>query len=366
MKNPITWWNDHVIEAVRKQYKYSLLIYARRHRYEQTKGGLFLPVGIVMWIVLPMIGAASGYPWLDFTTSSFIFLGVVLLPWVAGFWEQYKLKPKLTLTMKVIPDDPEETRPKRLTLRGVWFGSPMQSKEDLIDFMKGLRVTMTNKAVVKSFAKLRSRSPKVIDADAENLIQMAREENMRLWPMHAIGDEVPSLVMFPDVPEHILRPREERVGLSYGFGKVRHAEMTVLECHPIKTSIEVNKTIIDVEYALFAPFITQHDLDTWIENAHWFVPTRAEESVATYTKQQVDTTKNATTFGVLQLERDTARLGLKSIKVDKTDSSMAAKSSDDALSKLRQKPKTNRDYLYYLGCFLLGVAMTVLYLHPWG
>lgn len=366
MKNPITWWNERVVRAVQKRYKYSLVTYARRHRYEQTKGGLFLPIGVVLWIVLPIIGAASGYYWLDFTASSFIFLGVVFMPWVAGFWEMYKLKPKLTLTMNIIPDDPENTYPKRLTLRGVEFGSPMQSKEELVDFMKGQNARMTSKAAIKTFKSLRTKSPTVLDADAENLLRQAKENNTRLYPMYAIGDEVPSLVMFANTPEAVLRPRQERVGLSYGFGKVRHATITALECRPIKTTVQVKEKMVDVEFALFAPFITQHDFDVWLENGSWFVPNRVTQEVATWVKQNADVTKNATTFGVLEMQRDTARTGIRAIKVDNRDTSMQAKSSEDYLTKLRQRPKKRADYVQSFLYFALGVIVTVLYFHPWG
>lgn len=294
--NPVSWFTGRPVEKLKKKGRYSLYLYAKRHKEAKKKDDILFYVGIISWLVLPIIGAIYGIPWLNTNTSVYVFLLFAIFPIFLGFWEEIQLAKKLTVTLKVITVDPENNYPITMILRGVDWGSPLSTPEKLLDVIK------------KIGAKLKTPIGMTLEK-AKELIAQADEKGMKLHYMMTKEDDIPALVMFPDVPDKVLKPREERVRLSYGYGKVRHATMYVLECAPISTSITFKDTIIDVEYPLFIPFFTQLDIDNWLADGNWFVPSRVLEEVASYVKRNVDNSSNARTFTTLKKERDSAEQG---------------------------------------------------------
>lgn len=295
-------WDNHVVGKIRDQYKYSLLGYARKHSSTDEKDDKFIIISVVGYFGCLLLGAYYRAAWL--TLLAFVFLiGGLMLPFGASYYEQWKLKPKLTLTAKIIADDPEETRPITLRLEGVWFGARMDTPEDLIQFMSKRNGHLTHAFVSEK------------NGTAAQLIQDTKEKNMGLYPMYVRDDPVPTLVTSPGDPEAILRPREEPVRLGYGVGRLRHATAYLLECKPVSTSIRAKSKILDVQYALFALFITQTDIDNWLKNSSWHVPTRLVEDVAIYVKQHVDLAKNASYFEILEKQRDDASNGRKKLQL---------------------------------------------------
>jgi hypothetical protein len=303
--NPIAmlkgWRDDRAIGKIRDQYKYSLRAYAKRHSSTDEKDDKFIILGILGYFGTLILSAYLQLDWLAMASFG-VLLCALLLPFIASYYEQWVLKSKLTLTMKVVPNDAEETRPVTIRLEGVEWGAAIDTPEELIEFIQAENGHLTHAFTAPN-------------GEAEQVLTEVLDNRMSLYPMKARGDPVPTLIQFPDDPEAELRPREEKVRLGYGLGKLRHATLTVLECEPVKTSIKAKSKIIDVEFALFSPLVTQKAIDNWLSKASWHVPTRVVENVATYVKQKVDISKNASYFAILEKQRDDAIRGREKLQL---------------------------------------------------
>ncbi len=354
------WWNTRQVNKVRDQYKYNLMIYGNKHLYEKSSEDAFLIGGLIIYVALPIIAAYTGYYWLG-DLAIFAFIAAVMFPFLASFWEQYNLAKKLTLTLNVVPDNPENTRPVRLRLQGVEFDAPMQSKKELGEYLLTKNAHLVHHISLRHLRReSKVEKTSVQDDESTRVEQLAKDKSMRLYPMRAKGDDVPSMVLFPDDPEKMLRARQEKVRLSFGIGAVRHATVYACECRPIRTSIEVKGKIIDVEYALFAPFFTQHDLDQWLETAEWFVPSRVAQEVATYVKQQADMTKNAAFFGTLEKQRDDASAAYDRLLLHQQFSDIQADVEGDVLQKFRPK-RDRQELLGAIIAFAVGLMAGMLF-----
>lgn len=313
--NPISaisgWRDNRAVDKIRDQHKYSLRAYAKRHSSTKEKDDKFIIFGVLGYFITLMLAGYLQLDWL-FLASFPVLLSALMLPFGMSYYEQWVLKSKLTMTVKIVPNDPEETRPITIRLEGVEFGAPMKTPEDLMKF-----VHENNGHLTHAFtSKENGEAKRVMDE------MKAKDEEMLLYPMMTRGDPVPTLIQFPDDPEAILRPREENVRLGYGLGQLRHATITVLECDPVKTSIKARDKIIDVEYALFSPIVTQSAIDNWLSDSSWHVPTRVSQEVATYVKQNVDTTKNASYFTILEKQRDDAIRGREKLQLQNKNEQM--------------------------------------------
>jgi len=306
------WWDNRAVNKIRNQHKYSLLAYINRHDYTKEKDDLFVVLAVIGWFGCILIGGYTGQTWISMMSFVVLF-GGLFWPFVMGFIEEWQLSKKLTLTQKIIPNNPEETRPFTVRLEGVEFGAPMQTPEELVTFLSKKNATVVkaiyNKRVTSCFGRIHPKNINAsfdkdkASAEAKRVMDEANKQNMKLYPMQAKGDPVPTLILFPEDPEAILRPRVEHVRMGYKVSDMKHATVYVLECEPVKTSIEAKNKIIDVEFALFAPIVTQKGIDDWLVESKWHIPTRIVQEVATYVKQNVDNSKNARAFETLEREK---------------------------------------------------------------
>ena len=350
--NPISmisgWRDERAVGKIRDQFKYSLRAYAKRHSATKEKDDKFIIIGIVGYFLSLLLSAYLRLEWL-YMASMGILIGALMLPFLASYYEQWVLKSKLTLTMKVVPNDPEETRPITIRLEGVQFGAPIKTPEDLMEFVHSKKGHLTH-----SFTSKKNGEAEKVMAEAKK-----RDKKMCLYPMMTRGDPVPTLVQFPGDPEAELRPREEKVRLGYGLGKLRHATITVLECDPVKTSIRAKNKIIDVEFALFSPIVTQNAIDKWLSDSSWHVPTRVSEAVATYVKQKVDNTKNASYFTILEKQRDDAIRGREKLQLQNKNEQMNADLDGEMMRGYKKTPGmyTMSDmFMWLIVAFVAGAA----------
>jgi len=343
----VIWWNNRKIQKIRDQYKYSLEAYANKHNTDNASDNIWLIIGLGAYvgtlIVSPLVGMSGD---LSFYMSMGVLVFALFAPILAGFYEAYQLAKKLTLTLKVVPDNPEESRPFSLRLMGVEFGAPMKSKDELVTFLKNNHADLS-----MEFSTLEQLSEDVLK-EAENI-------DMSVYPMMAKGDAVPSLTMFPDDPEKILRARVERVRLTYDWGKVRHATLYAFECKPVRTSIKALNKIIDVEYALFIPFFSQSDIDSIISKSRWHIPTRVQQEIATYVKQQADMTKNAAFFGTLEKQRDDAAAAYDRLVLHQQFTDIQKDVEGDVLSRFKAK-KAYAEMGTMIIVFILGLVFGLL------
>lgn len=345
-------WDSRAIGKIRDQYKISLQVYANRHSATKEKDDKFIIIGVLGYFGCLLISAWQHIAWL--TPASFgVLIGSLMLPFAASYYEQWQLKSKLTLTSKIVADDPEETRPITIRLEGVWFGAPIETPENLIKFMQSKNGHLTHAFVDEK------------NGEAAKVIQNVKEKDMKLYPMYAKGDDVPTLVMSPGDPEALVRAREEPVRLGYGLSKLRHATVYFLECKPINTSIRAKHKILDVQYMLLALFITQSDIDTWLTKSAWHVPTRLVQEVAVYVKQNVDTTKTASYFELLEKQRDDAIKGREKLQLMNTNEQMN-NDLDGQLMKGYRSPKGmytfNDMVMWLIVAFIAGFAIAYLLL----
>ncbi len=353
--NPMTWitkWrDDRAVSKIRDQYKYSLRAYAKRHSPTAEKDDKFIFFGIGGYFIALLAGAYLQMPWISFM-SFFLLFSALLFPMAMSYYEQWVLKSKLTLTLKVIPNDPEKTRPITVRLEGVEFGAPIETPQKLMEYVHAQKGHLTHAFTSQE------------DGEAKKIMD-ALDKNMRLYPMLTRNDPIPSFISFPEDPDAILRPREEKVRLGYGLGKLRHATMIALECNPIKTSIKAKDKIIDVELALFSPIITQKALDTFLSDSSWHIPTRIGEAVATYVKQEVDTTKNASYFTILEKQRDDAIRGREKLQLQNKTEQMNADLDGDMMSGYKKTPGLytfNDIVLWLVAAFLAGGAIVYMFM----
>jgi len=341
------WRKSRKIANAREQYRYSLLKYANRHKPDRSSEDAFLIGGLILYIALPVIGVMTGQAWLG-VVAVFAFMGAVLLPFGASALESYRLAKKTTITMNVVRDNPEDKRPLRIRLQGVEWGAKMETDDELLSYLQQRNGFLSHAVVAK-------------DGEAAKLIQKARNAQMGLYPMMAKGDKVPSLVMLPDAPEKMIHAQEERVRLDFGVGKVRHATIYALEGKPIKTSINIEESIVDVEYAVFLPFFTQEDLEQWLSSGHWFIPTPIARSVAEYTKKKTDDQRNASTFATLEKERDDASAAYRRLLVHQQYQDIQDDIEKGILKKYNPNATNKTDVLMYAVAFALGffIAMFI-------
>ncbi len=350
--NPIStisnWRDGRAVDKIRRQYQYSLEAYKKRHSATAEKDDKFFIFGIFSYFALTMLAAYLDLIWL-YLASFPMLLIALLLPMVMSYYEQWVLKSKLTLTLKVVPNDPEESRPVTMRLEGVEFGAPMTTPDELLEFIHSEKGHLIPKKKHlwsvpgrRSKAKTQEKPSEEESEkeEAEKTINETLDRNMKLYAMKAKGDPVPTLIQFPGDPEAELRPREEKVRLGYGVGKLRHATITVLECDPVQTSIRAKNKIIDVEYALFSPIVFQRAIDDWLQDASWHVPTRVTQEVATYVKQNVDTAKNASYFTVLEKQRDDAIRGREKLQLQNKTEQMNADLDGEMMQGYRKTPGT--------------------------
>jgi len=207
-----------------------------------------------------------------------------------------------------------------------------------------------------SIPRKKTPSPKssVKQEEAERVMNDL-DKDTRLYPMIAKGDPVPTLIQFAEDPEAVLRPREEKVRLGYGLARLRHATITTLECDPVKTSVQAKDKIVDVEYALFTPIVTQKAIDDWLDDASWDGTTRVSQEIATYVKHKVDTAKNASYFTVLEKQRDDAIRGREKLQLQNKSEQMNADLDGEMMRGYKPKSKT-----YALNDIILWLIVAAL------
>ena len=360
--NPISaisgWRDDRAVGKIRDQYRYSLKAYAKRHSPTDEKDDKFIIIGVLGYFITLMLSAYLQLTWL-YLASMGVLIAALMMPFGMSYYEQWVLKSKLTLTLKIIPNDPEETRPVTIRLEGVEFGAAMDTPEDLIKFVQDKMGHLTHKK--QSFLRRKKKIPAhEIKEDEAKRVMDEMDKSMKLYPMTTRGDPVPTLVQFPDDPEAELRPREEAVRLGYGLARLRHATATMLECDPVKTSIRAKSQIIDVEYALFSPLVTQRAIDTWLSDASWHVPTRVSQEVATYVKQKVDTSKNASYFTILEKQRDDAIRGREKLQLQNKNEQMNTDLDGEMMRGYKKTPgmySMSDIFLWLIVAFMAGAAV---------
>jgi len=356
------WLENRAVNKVRDQYKTSIESYKNRHSSTKEKDGLFVVLGVIGYLAT-MISGAYLRDELIFLSGIFVMIGFLMLSQVMSWVQQWKLKGKLTLTIKVIPNDPEKTRPVTLRFEGVTFGAALDTPDKLMKFVHEQKGHLTHTLIFRTEYKGHLKhafSSKENGTAQKTITKMQDMDNkLKLYPMWSKKDPVPTLMQMPNDPDSEFRAQEEKVRLSYGMGYIRHATIMVAECDPIPTSIRVKSKIVDVEFTLYSLFSSQKTVDDRLSGASWHVPNRTAQAVATYVKQEIDNTKNASFFAGLEKQRDDAIRGREKLQLQNKNEQMNADLDGEMMRGYKKMPGmySFSDVVWWLiVSFIAGVA----------
>ena len=310
------------IRGVKKQAGYSLQAIAKRNNANKSLEDYFMIAGFVLYIALPYIAVLSGILWLANLTQVALFAGL-FGPMVASLFQVYQLKDTLTLTLKIIPNDPNATEEVKLRLIDVRFDShPLDTPPDLEKWMNDNKAQLVTVVKTPRLGKLWARGKdKNVDENAEIIKKVAEDKkktkdkakeihkfaqnlNLEVWGAAVKGNKIKFMFLLPDDPRKWFKAKSEKVRLSYGTGNVPHATVWALEGDPITTSIKFEGTVIDVTFPLFMPFFTRGALTEWIKTGQFYIPGPIAERFAEYVRKKTDGNANEKYVKSLEDERD--------------------------------------------------------------
>lgn len=361
--NPITkvqeWRSNRNIDKVRKKHSTSLVVKKKRHSTTKEKENNFLLLGLFAYLgsAIAAVVFDENIIMMAGFVSMFGFIGMI---WIASLWQQWYLKSKLTITMNIVPDDPENNRIVKLRFEGVKVGTALESPDALIEFVKTQKGHLTHAVTPKE----KDDAKQVFDDMEEKQNEM--DTQLKLYPMVTKKDPIPIFLQMPHHYDEEFMAEEESVRLSYGRGKIRHAEITVFECEPIRTSIKVKDKIIDVAYALYTLYSSRKKMTDHQRGALWHTPTRVAQEVATYTKQNVDTNRNESYFAIIEKERNDAVQGRKKLQLQREIEQMNLDLDGDFRIQTRPQPKapySERDVIFGL---ILSFVAGILFMFIMG
>jgi hypothetical protein len=360
-KNPYTGWSrQRLVSKVKRQYTYTTDTFINRHRPDVSREDNILIGGLILYYGLPAIGSLFNQPILS-AFAGLMFVAIVVLPLALKLMDEYKLKSKTSVTQKIIQDNPEHIRPRNALLLGCEFGDALESTDKLNDYIKTNNVKLTSHWRPTKTFPLRA----INEEEAKKTLAICEANGWHLYPVKARGDEVAFFWVLPEIPLTVLNPAEARVRAGWGIYKIPHAEIISLELPPISTSIQVKDVIVDVQVAVFVPFVSMYALKLWLKTAEWFMPSPALREFAKFVKRETDHKQNERLFTVSEQERDNATESYNRLLTQRQLEQVQQDNEQGVMRRLPHKKMERNDWLAIIleaiFCLAIGAYLGATY-----